>query len=209
MNVNKTKIKKIALVIMVVVLVLVVILVAFLVISSLLKDKIDTTFHNSTLKFSEINYDEDILQDKIYSKTEKNIYYTENGNGQLIPEDKYETFGTAAVFFKKYFDIVSNGEYENYKNLFTPEFFKNYSIPKKFTKQKIYDINIELFSTEKIDYNGSSAILSNYYIRYKIMKNNGTFRGDIIGTTVSPLLFSIITQDNAVKINSIIKIQNK
>lgn len=65
-------------------------------------------------------------------------------SGELIDEGAYESYGEQAVFFRKYFDCVINGRYEEYPELFTDGFFKRYTIPERFTMQKIYDIRVDL-----------------------------------------------------------------
>ena len=75
--------------------------------------------------------------------------------------------------------------------------------------QKIYGINIEVFNRETVNENGKTSVVSEYIVRYKIMNNNGTFRGDVPSDTVKPLYFKLVENDGKIGIDSISFLQKK
>lgn len=166
----------------------------------------DATFRNDELSFAAIDYETDILADPYYLRYSRNVIYNEYGNAEPLTEDNYRSFGDWAEFFYHYFETVINGDYNTYKTFFTESYLKSHDLPEKFTMQRIYDINVELFSRNTVEYNGATVPSSLYIVSYRIQYNNGTFRGDIISNTVRPLLFSLINDNGTVKIYSITQI---
>ncbi|MBO4343542.1 MAG: hypothetical protein J5844_02685 [Clostridia bacterium] len=154
------------------------------------------------------DYDVNIFEDAEYMKKNRNIYYevpTASGSAKIVL-DEYEKgeLDAGQRFFTEYFDIVIGGEYEKYHKLFTDEYlkdpsgFEKHPADRKFTMQRIYDINVkELAKTPYDDksytYNGDPAVFGVYEVGYKIMKNDGEFRTDVESDMVIPLIFETVT----------------
>ena len=155
------------------------------------------------------DYSEDITKDELYQSKIRNVYYLEFGTGEMITEANLDSLPDSAQFFYKYFNIVISGEYNEYKTLFTQEYLKRKTIPDKFTKQKIYDIEVNLYDRQNIDKDGKSIIVDTFIVKYKIKDNNGTFRNDVGSNTTVPLVFQLYKQNNGVLINDISTIENK
>lgn len=62
--------------------------------------------------------------------------------------------------------------------------------------QKIYDIRVDLNDKKSAEVDGKQTTLYCYMVSYKIMNNNGTFRGDVGSDTAKPLYFEICTFDS-------------
>lgn len=192
-NERKKKMRKGLRIVGIVIAVLLVLLLCVYWISQAMVEKVDTYVRLEGIRFAQADYTYNIFDDVLYNAKEREIYYSEYGSGELIDEGAYESYGEQAVFFRKYFDCVINGRYEEYPELFTDGFFKRYTIPERFTMQKIYDIRVNLTDKIEAEVDGKQTTLYCYMVSYKIMNNNGTFRGDVGSDTVKPLYFEICT----------------
>ena len=177
------------------------------------RKKIPTRVVDPSIRFSAVDYDADIFDDPKYVSKERNITWTEgeitiligeNCTGEtwhgIADESYYRIRGVDRVFFRRFIICLISGDYENYPSFFTNNFFRYYTIPEKFTAQKLYDISVELLNrTPQSD----GSIKSDYILRYKIMNNNGTYRGDVASDKVRPLIISTITRDDVVLIEAI------
>ncbi|HAN20695.1 MAG TPA: hypothetical protein DCP51_03320 [Clostridiales bacterium] len=203
-NVNdykKRKLKKILKISAIILIAFIVLILAFYAIYEMLKKPIDTVGDNSDdISFFDADYNEDIFQNELYLRKNRNIFYYEYGTGEPLSEDNLDDFSASAKFFYNYFSIVTNGDYNEYKTLFTKDFFKNYKIPDKFTMQKIYNIEVNLYDRKTINVNEKVEL---YIVKYKIMENNGTFRRDVGSNIIKPLVFELYTTDQGVLINGI------
>ena len=142
----------------------------------------------------------------LHLRYDRHIMYNEFGDAEPLTEDNYQLFGAEAEFFYRYFDTVIHGDYVEYPSFFTESYLKSHDLPERFTMQRIYDIDVTLYSRENVDYNGTSVPCSQYIVSYRIQYNNGTFRGDFTGKDVRPLLFSLIQENGKVYIYSISQI---
>lgn len=206
---TKIRISKKAVVITVLVIVFAAVLAVVLFYLSVRSEGRDATFRNPDLTFAEADYSSDILADPFYLRYNRDIMYTEYGNGEPVTAENYNRMGDWAEFFYDYFNSVIKGDYKKYPEYFTDAYLKRHDLPKRFTMQRIYDINVELFSRESIEYNGANVMCSRYVVSYRIQYNNGTFRGDITGDDLRPLLFTLIEDNGGILINSITQINYK
>ncbi len=169
----------------------------------------DSRFYDDSLSFAEADYDRDILSDPFYLRYDRDVQYSEYGYSEPLTDENYTTFGSWAEFFYRYFDTVIRGDYNAYPAYFTDAYIKSHDLPERFTMQRLYDINVTLYSRDSIEYNGKQAPCSRYIVSYRIQYNNGTFRGDFTGNDVRPLLFSLVDDGGTVKIFSITQINYK
>jgi len=206
---TKIRISTKAVVITVLVIVLAALLAVVLFYLSVRSEGRDATFRNPDLTFAEADYSRDILADPFYLRYNRDIMYTEYGYGEPVTAENCNTLGDWAEFFYNYFNTVIKGDYNKYPEYFTDAYLKTHDLPERFTMQRIYDINVELFSRDGIEYNGADAVCSRYIVSYRIQYNNGTFRADISGEDLRPLLFTLIEDDGGILINSITQINYK
>lgn len=221
---KKKKLKMLSRIFIIATLALLALLLILWGISFLLqREKIPTRVVDKSIRFAKVDYDLDIFEDPIYVGRERNISYHEYGTGYLIgdsyggtdewqgisPESEYAKYGDEAVFFRNYFICLISGDYENYPGFFTDNFFNYYTIPEKFTKQKIYDISVDLYNREEIEYKGTTALIEHYKVSYKIMNNNGSFRGDVGSDLYKPLYFKLLKFNGEIKIEAITFIKEK
>lgn len=221
---DKKRLKKIAKAVIIAFGILAVIYAASLVVTHFMKsDKIATRVVDKSIAFSDADYAFNIFDDPIYASKSRNISKNEYGEVYTIgddydgdndwhgmaPREVYERDGREAAFWRDYFVCVITGDHKSYPTFFTDNFFNYYTIPEKFTMQKIYGISIEVFNREPAVVDGKNAVVAEFIVRYKIMNNNGTFRGDVPSDTVKPLYFKLVETDDKIGIDSISFVQNK
>ena len=84
--------------------------------------------------------------------------------------------------------------------MFTEAFFEKYERQGAFTPQMIYDTRVESAGIEK---NGTATEAYNFAVEYKIFRNDGTFRDDILSDSSRRLYFRLTDEGGTLKIDSI------
>ena len=95
------------------------------------------------------------------------------------------------------YDIIE-GDVDSYNSRFSAEYYSTNVPMEKFTKQKIYDVNITYAQAENTTGKGTM-----YCIEYKILKNNGTFRNDILEGSKKQYII-LVKDAGEIKINSLV-----
>lgn len=156
--------------------------------------------HVVSHRFSPADYNEDIYADEEYMQKDHSIAYKSGPDTYYITDGNYGTHGATIEFFCRYFDTVINGRYEEYDAYFTDFYFENQKNKDRFTPQKLYDIKVELVGTST----GESVTTYNFYVEFKIVKNNGTFRNDIGSNSSRRLIYELCEYgDGTILINYI------
>ncbi len=144
--------------------------------------------------FSKTDYDKNIFEDEAYLGKNRYIKYTEGGQSTLIAEGDYKLHGDNVAMLVRYFDSIIYGDAEGYNGFFEESYFETHEKKAEFTMQMLYDIEIELVSSEKqnagLDFESTVYL---YRVTYKIMNNNGTFRTDMGSDMAVPELYEIVS----------------
>jgi hypothetical protein len=149
--------------------------------------------------FFEPDYEENILEDQLYLSKNRMVYYLEYGSGEVVTSDNINNLPDCARFFDTYFKTVINGDYNKYRTFFTDNYIKENVLPERFTMQRIYDIEVDLFDKRQ----DADIVIETFVVRYKIMFNNGTFRSDVGSNVIKPLVFELYRTGDSVLINAI------
>lgn len=154
--------------------------------------------------FSEIDFDADISLDEDYQKELLYITYTANEMlSTTITDENFEELDKNLVFFNEYFECLKAGDFERYDTFFTKSYFEeneHTDLSFGFTKQRIYDIYITRTSS---GYEEDGNVYRTYEVKYKIMKNDGTFRNDIGSDEQRPQYITLVTNENGTFIRRI------
>ena len=159
-------------------------------------------------EYSEPNFAENIFEDAVYMRKNRDIKYIYGAQSTEISLDEDASYyGDRFVFFQNYFNAVVNGDYVNYPSFFFPEYAKdknNLPLPEEpFTMQKVYNISLDFRSgyTEKV----SDTEYKYYYVvKYSLLENNGTFRPDLEPETTVALLFELTEKGDDLGITKIL-----
>lgn len=154
-----------------------------------------------SFNFYPTDYDLDITSYPEYMDLDRYVYYTVNGESIAITDGNYAKYGSAAVFFGKYFDTVIAGDSETYNTFFTNHYYETNEPHWEFAPQMLYEINVEQLSREVSDKDGSIRYAFN--VSYKIYRNDGTFRNDIPSDASKVLYFELLEKDGTVLIDRI------
>lgn len=155
-----------------------------------------------------VDFDADLSKDKEYTALNREIMYSDSsGSGitySLSDLEKSE-LNEGQRFFKKYFEMAINGDYELYPELFTDNYKKEpvgfeKTIEREFPPQRIYNITIkEIARTDKnsteYTYEGKPCVFGFYEVSFMILKNDGCFRRDLPENASRPLIFELVTFD--------------
>ncbi|MBE6700834.1 MAG: hypothetical protein E7582_02965 [Ruminococcaceae bacterium] len=170
--------------------------------------------NDKTILYYNADFNENIYNDEVFVEL-MNMYALEFINGdsayKLQVEDLETYGGDLAVFFYDFFTTVRNGDHEKYNSYFDSRAFKNREKASQFTMQQIYEISIkELDITPEFEDEYawvSDASIEPIYVdvRYKIRKNNGTFRLGVESDTVKPQMYIIYKTNNSFKIIDILE----
>ena len=154
--------------------------------------------------FWPVNYDADIFLDSQYMDKNRFIKYTDGAESILIDDGDYSRYGPPVVLLAEYIDAAISGDADRLNSLFTDEYWETHDKYDRITMQRIYNIEIELLSSNVISegrYMGANRWT--FDVRYMIMKNDGTFRRDMESDSHVPLVFEILSDGVNTLINSV------
>ena len=200
---DKKRIKKIFIVIASVLAVLAIITALIPLVTELLQDGEGDVSYNP-MAFYEVDYNIDIRNDELYQKHNRSIYYNRYGNERVLTKENVTDISPAAVLFYDYINCIIDGDYGKYPSFFTEECKNNekFKLPAQFTTQGLYDINITLHSSS-VSEDDEETVIEIYEVRYRIYKNNGSFRNDILPDETRTLVFELKIKDGSAIINAI------
>ncbi len=200
---DKKRIKKIFIIIAIVFAVLAIISAFIPVVTDLLQDGYDEVSYNP-MAFYEVDYTFDVRTDELYQKQNRSIYYNRYGDERVLTESNVTDISPAAMMFHDYINCIIDGDYSKYPSFFTEECKnnENFKLPAQFTTQGLYDINITLHSSSVAE-DEENAVVEIYEVRYRIFKNNGSFRNDILPDETRTLVFELKIKDGSAIINAI------
>lgn len=176
----------------------------------------DNTYNpdDKTIIYYPVDFSENIYNDETFVGL-MDLYALEYIDGDSrfkLPASDLEQYGgSLAVFFYDYFTTIRNGDHETYNSYFDSRAFKYRDKASEFTMQQIYEISIEKLSIrpeldgEEYDWVKKAGIEPIYVdVRYKIRRNNGSFRLGVESDTVKPQLYIMYESSNTYKIINIV-----
>lgn len=162
--------------------------------------------------FSTPDYDEDVLQDEIYLKLNRNMDFTREGETFRITEVNADTHGALCRLFYDYFEILMTGDSDACNRLFSDHYLKENG-KFNFAPQKVYDMTVSVMRSEYLANGDVSGNYKGYTVTYcevayKLLDNNGTLRRDFYEDNVTlPLIFEVLEKDGIAEINQISSIR--
>ena len=171
----------------------------------LLPDKTESSGDSDSIYYYPAKYDEDIFNNQAYLEFERDLLYSASGvtKEYRLVEDK-EIAPVECRFFLDYFDAVIRGNVEDYKNFFDAGYFKS---EPEFTMQMIYEPYVMFHSVSEEDLNGETLPIYNFEVRYRIFKNNGTFRQGVASNQAVPQIYRLVKRDDTYKIFQILDVE--
>jgi hypothetical protein len=200
---DKKRIKKIFVVATAVFAVLLLIAAVIPLVTELFEDDYDDVSYNP-MAFYEVDYNFDVRNDVLYQKLNRNVKYNRYGNERVLSESNVNDISPSAVLFFNYFNCIINGNSESYPSFFT-EKCKNdekFDLPERFTTQGLYDMNVNFHSASRKE-GEEDTVLEIYEVSYRIFKNNGSFRNDILPDETRTLVFEIEIKNGSALINAV------
>ncbi len=153
------------------------------------------------------DYEENILEDPEYLDLDHFVQYTEYNSTSSLPENTdFSKYGAGLALLNDCLQAAIRGDDEAYNACFTDAYFEEHPKVTGFTMQRIYEIEIELLSSTLLYENTpEETVRCEYCVKYKIQKNNGTFRWDFGSDVSKPEIYEVIIPDSTgeAKINSV------
>ncbi len=151
--------------------------------------------------FYPAKYDIDVTEDRRYMELDRSIHYKNGAVTVMVTEEELGSYNAAVQFFDTYFKTVVKGDADTYNTFFTDFYYETNEPYVAFAPQKLYDIEIEQLNEKSED---SGLVRWTFNVKYKIHRNNGTFRNDIDSDASKKLCFELIRDlYGNVKINAI------
>lgn len=166
--------------------------ILFLLVASWLIDiyyvkKSNDDSSNIKFNFYPANYEENIFEDEQYQALICNgfIYYTDHATNVTvgIERDNAELQGEDVKFMVEYIYSIINGDAESYNKFFSEKYFSENERKDIFTMQKLYDVKITKELPTKVTEKNSTYTQYVFFVEYRILENNGTFRDDFLEGT--------------------------
>lgn len=170
---------------------------------------------DNILLFYEPDYNENIYEDETFVELINDYaleFYVDSNTALKLPEDDlYEYGGDLAVFFYDYFTDIRNGNCDAYYSYFDKRSLQYKNKNHQFTPQKIYDISVKpLIILPELDSEEYSWVIESgiepiyVEVKYRIRRNNGTFRYDVGSDTLKPRIYMLYQTDKSYKIINIV-----
>lgn len=177
--------------------------------------QVDSTYTpiDKTIIYYPADFSENIYNDEVFVEL-MDMYaleYIDGDSKYKLPVSDLEKYGgDLAVFFYQYFTDIRNGDSEAYNSYFDSRAFLHREKAEEFTMQQIYEISVQPLSIQPeldeeyswIEEEGIEPIYVD--VRYKIRKNNGTFRLGVESDTVKPQLYIMYKTGITYKIINIV-----
>ena len=131
--------------------------------------------------FYPIDFEEDIFKNREYLELYADGLVSFKKGSVTIGIDKNtaKEYGSDTKFIIDMLNFIINGDNAKYNNCFSSTYYQMHNAKDAFTMQMLYDMKIELVSSEKVQADGSEYTRSIFSVEYKIYRNNGSFRRDI------------------------------
>ena len=202
-NKQNAKLKTIILVVFISLLSLAILAIVLAVINHLLSSGTKAPDALPQDVFYEADYQQNIFEDPSYQLLDRSIMYMEYDSGFELTDQNYADAGIASAFFYQYFDAIIRGDATRYRNMLTENYIDDFEPPQKFTMQMLYDIEVNrIQSSWSEEYKGKTVTVYNFAVKYKIFRNNGTFRNDIASNQSTTQYYQLYSYDGAFYLNS-------
>ncbi len=189
------KLKKYLLLTLAAILLLVVI--AVLVVSLLGKDAPQQPDIDLPLDRFYPTYEGDIQKNESYLRLNREISYCEDPDGygltQTVTEELFEELDPSAQFICTYFETVISGDEDAYNALFTKEYLAEEGAKAEFSPQMLHDMTFYFYSETA---GAGNTKIYTYKLQYKIYRNDGSFRRDIIDGDMRPQFLVLTASPN-------------
>lgn len=153
--------------------------------------------------FYEADYDRNIFEYPAYQRLNRSVNYLEYGSGEPLTEENYESLGVASTFFYEFFDAIIRGDCETYRSFLTPYYIKEFDPPEIFTMQMLYDIEVNRTQqASTATFEGKTATVHYFSVKYKIFENNGTFRNDVASNRSTTQYYELYDVDGRFYLNA-------
>ena len=154
--------------------------------------------------FYEADYDRNIFEYPAYQRLNRSVRYLEYETGENLTEENYLTLGVASEFFYKYFDAIIRGDCDAYRAYLTPHYIETYQPPELFTMQMLYNIEVNREQhVSTAEFEGQTATVHYFSVKYSIFENNGTFRRDVGSNTSTTQYYEIYVVGGRFYLNAI------
>lgn len=167
--------------------------------------KQDENLPNDQIYYYPARYDEDIFKNQAYLSFEKGLLYSEAGVTRMYYPNAVDTAASPECrFFLDYFQAVINGNYQEISDFYVEGYFEE---TPKFTMQMIYEPYVLFHSVNEEEVDGETISVYNFEVRYKIFKNNGTFRTGVPSNTAIPQIYQLIKENERYQIVRILDVE--
>jgi hypothetical protein len=136
------------------------------------------------------DWDRNIFEDSFYMSLDRMVRYSDGMAVTGMTEENKNTYPPEAQFMFDVIQLIINGDYDAYNDIFADEYWENVKIEDvraEFTMQPLYNIEMEIV--------GGTETTTDVKLSYMISKNDGTFRNDLPFNepTVRPVVYRLVT----------------
>ncbi len=154
--------------------------------------------------FFSADYSQNIFEDEAYMHLNRAVTYKQYDSGEPLTEENHKDLGVASEFFYHFFDNVIKGDYTAYHQMLTESYLKDDEVPQRFTMQMLYDIEVNQVQTPgTASYKGEEVTVYFFEVKYKIYRNNGTFRNDVASNKSTTQYYHLYSYKGQLYLNSV------
>ena len=140
-------------------------------------------------QFYPSDYYTNIMDDPVYTELDRALTWSENGLTEKLLDNDYMKYKEAGELVHRYFRSLINGDADSYNALFTEEYKKQNGTQPNFTMQRVYDMKAIVLERSEDNIGAEHLIIT---LEYKIQRNDGTLRNDVLSDECVPIDVKVI-----------------
>ena len=137
--------------------------------------------HTVNVTYYDVDPAQDIMKDEEYLAYDRNIYFCDDGTGVtvMLKDDEIGSYGPAMVLLRDMIRAVISGDAKTYNDCFSTKYYETNEPHAEFAQQQVYDITFTYLESGEKTEEGKQYTQYIFAVKYRIHKNNGTFRRDL------------------------------
>lgn len=163
------------------------------------------TYKPAQAIWEEPDFDKDIMKDKEYLALNRQIMFEDRmtGVGEVMEDKNKNAFGDGAALLYEMIQSIIKGDADTYNGFFTQSYLKRYGEQDEFTMQQVYEVTIIRYDQSTATEKGKSYTQYKFGVKYKINRNDGTFRTDIADGECWEQIFILSEREGRLLIESV------
>lgn len=163
------------------------------------------TYKPAQAIWEEPDWGKDIMKDKEYLGLNRQIMFEDRmtGVGEVMEARSKNAYGEGAALLYDMIQSVIGGDADTYNSFFSQSYLKKNGEKEDFTMQQVYEVTIIRYDQSTATEKGKAYTQYKFGVKYKINRNDGTFRTDIADGECWEQIFILTEREGRLLIESV------